>query len=91
MFLFLTLAALSHITIGFFSSIFVLSYYVFNLKSHFDKRFILGFLAFTITVLSFVYTVIGVSKDTMLTGKMNFEDWYRLTRMACYHWYPLAM
>lgn len=89
MFLFLMLTSLCHITIGFFSCVFLGSYFVFYPNSVRNREFLIGLSVFIVIIGSYILSVILSS--SISGGGVSVEDWVKSTRMFSFHWYPITM
>jgi len=92
--MFASLAAVTvcHITMGLLTSVFVGAWYLVNLKLIFKDRFFFsGVVLLLLVAIWHTIQNITVSLSTLSTEQMNVDDWVKMTRIFCYHWYPITM
>lgn len=91
MFLSLAVSCLFHVTIGFLSTVFVCLFYIFFPKYIIKFSWLRGAGLFVLILICHFLFNLGFGENILKTGEIQISEWVKMTKIFCYHWYPLSM
>jgi hypothetical protein len=86
---FLALSMYCHITMGLFALAFISGYLIYRPSTIIKKPFIQALVVFLLLIIPHIIYII--SNSNILSGTIPLDQWVKLTRIFCCHWYPITM